>query len=83
VCVSCYNRALEVKAGRNRKGTPPVKAAALREVVVRYTVDGQQHTITTIGFNSTEAVVQVLRTKRGVIHFARRPNPPVRGGTLQ
>jgi hypothetical protein len=77
VCVSCRNREYELRAGRNRRGTRPIKAARLHELVVRYVIDGQQQTLTTVGFNSTEALVQVLRTKRGVTLRQRTSFAPV------
>jgi hypothetical protein len=41
VCVSCYNREREVRAGRNGRGHAPRELASVVTIHAAYTVDGQ------------------------------------------
>lgn len=72
-CVSCYNRARELRLGRNARGNKPIELlqAPLHPVTVFLQVDGEVRRFRdreTSGL--TETMVQVLRTTTGEIAFA-------------
>ncbi len=81
-CVSCYNRELEVRRGRNAKGGRPILTDVLRpaELVVR---EGASHR--TIRFDlvksTAEAIVIVSKRAQGTMTFG--PVPPRIPGHLQ
>jgi hypothetical protein len=81
-CVSCYNRAREMRAGRNARGNLPVELLQrpLHRVEVLVEVDGLARRLVdreTSGL--TETVVQFLRTHTGEIAFAFAGHRPAAG----
>jgi hypothetical protein len=72
VCVSCYNRQREMKAGKNARGNKPVELLQnpLRALELRLEVDGTARRFRDRETSSsTETMVQVLRTTKGEIAF--------------
>lgn len=70
VCISCYNREREARAGKNARGTAPIKLQ-LRAVEYREVVDGQARRVRAEGVvDLMEPVVQTLRTTKGETFFA-------------
>jgi hypothetical protein len=69
-CPSCYNRGLELARGINGKGTAPVSAWPLHARTLRYTVDGEQRTLTVPDSrDAAELCLHALSTVRGHIEF--------------
>jgi len=70
-CISCYNRELEVRRGRNGKGTAPRKAQLARRSI-RYVVEGGgiQTLAADHSADLAELMVVALRKTRGRIYFA-------------
>lgn len=82
-CVSCYNREREVMAGKNAKGTAPVKLGPLFPINLSYIVDGSpQRFSTKCARDLMEPMVSVLRTTRGSIAFAFLGSFQLRQGRL-
>jgi hypothetical protein len=85
VCVSCWNRAREMRLGRNARGNRPVELLArpLHRVVVLVTVDGvtRRH-VDPESSGLTETVIHFLQNNAaGEISFGRAPDwlPPSPG----
>lgn len=72
VCVSCYNRARELAAGRNARGNAPVELLqrAPHEIELRIEVDGVSDRSRMVGVALSEVMIQTLRTTRGTVAFA-------------
>jgi len=70
-CISCYNRELEVRRGRNAKGTRPLKANLARRTL-RYAVEGGGIETLTAEHSAdlAELMLVALRKTRGRIYFA-------------
>lgn len=82
-CVSCYNREREFLAGKNAKGTAPVKLAPLFPVNLSYSVDGiPKRYSTNLARDLMEPMVSVLRATRGKIAFAFLGSYQLRQGRL-
>jgi hypothetical protein len=77
VCVSCYNRELEFRSGKNAKGTRPRLTLRPGQIVVR---DGAIQR--TVGFeflkNHAEAIVILSKRAAGPLSFGLVPVPFVR-----
>ena len=77
-CVSCYNRAREVRVGKNAKGNPPtlLPGRLHSEIVVRFDATG--HGLITrpqvVGLG--EVIVSEARLAQNPIAFARPPLRP-------
>ncbi len=71
-CVSCYNRERELRTGRNAKGHAPIKLRHLFRIELRYLVDGELRRFTDDVADTTEAIVQILRSTPGRVHFLSR-----------
>lgn len=72
VCVSCYNRAREMRAGKNARGNRPIELlqSPLRTVEIRLEVDASARRMRDRETSSmTETMLQVLRTTKGEIAF--------------
>lgn len=86
VCVSCYNRRREMRAGRNARGNRPVELLQhpLRTLEFRLAVDGDVRRVRdrdTTGLSET--MVQVLRTTKGELAFGfAGPDRLLRQGRL-
>lgn len=80
VCISCYNRAREVAAGKNARGNAPTKIVALTPVRVRSAVNGAhvQQIGSAAAVDIFEPVFQTLRTTPGAMMFAFAPPPLIR-----
>lgn len=80
VCISCYNRAREVAAGKNARGNAPTKIIALTPVRVRSSVNGGhvQQIGSAAAVDIFEPVFQTLRTTPGAMIFAFEPPPLIR-----
>ncbi len=70
-CISCYNRELEVRRGRNAKGTAPRKAQLARRSL-RYAVEGGGVQTLSIDHSAdlAELMFVALRKTRGRVFFA-------------
>jgi len=74
LCVSCYNRQIEFRSGRNAKGTKPKILLAERRigVIVDAEQPGERRRIDVLGeftFDIVELVAQVLRIAVGRVSF--------------
>lgn len=79
LCPSCYNRELEVRKGRNAKGSKPMKHPPLLRFEVRYQAGGQVERMAREAVSSEELVIAVLRDTSKQVTFAfnaRRPQLP-------
>ncbi|MDP3328739.1 hypothetical protein [Parvibaculum sp.] len=82
-CVSCYNREREFMAGKNAKGTAPVKLGPLYPISVSYMIDGRaQRYSTNLARDLMEPMVSILRATRGNIAFAFLGSYQLRQGRL-
>jgi hypothetical protein len=78
LCISCYNRELEFRRGRNAKGNPP--EIKLERRTVRYWVEGAGVQTLTLEHSAdfAELMVTVLHKTRGRVSFGfhgSRPAP--------
>jgi hypothetical protein len=77
LCPSCYNRALELKKGRNAKNTMPTMAPLLARRIGAV-IDGKPMTLRAEkSRDATELVVAVLRFAEGRLLFCRPRRGPV------
>lgn len=78
ICVSCYNRKREFFAGKNAKGTAPIRLAALHKRRIRY-LHGPD--VVTLVLNDSadtdELIIAALRDSKSEIVFAFNSTPPV------
>jgi hypothetical protein len=90
-CVSCYNRARELKAGRNARGNRPVELMErpLRRVELVMDVDGETRLVRDRETLSLlETIVQAMRTTKGQLAFGFAGSgsampPAANAGTIQ
>ena len=77
LCLSCYNREVEIRRGRNSKGNAPKKLAPLDRRTVRYAIDGAGVETFSLERSAdlTELMVAVLRKVRGRVAFAFHGGP--------
>jgi len=75
LCISCYNRELEFRRGKNAKGNPP--EIKLERRTVRYAVEGAgvQTLILDHSADLAELMVTVLRKTRGRVAFGFHGGP--------
>jgi hypothetical protein len=77
ICVSCYNRSREFFAGKNAKGTAPVRLAALHKRRIRYLHGPDVQTLVLRASADTdELIVAALRDSKSAIVFAFNSAPP-------
>jgi uncharacterized Fe-S cluster-containing radical SAM superfamily protein len=71
LCVSCYNRMRELRAGRNSKGNPPIRVAArLHDVALVVTTAEVVHRVTAAGVaGPVEVMLARAREARAPISF--------------
>ncbi|MBN3839235.1 hypothetical protein [Burkholderia sp. Ac-20349] len=71
ICVSCYNRTLETKRGRNAKGGRPRKLAKVGRAAVMCVSRGRAtvHVVDDVA-SGVEALVSVARLESTVLSFA-------------
>lgn len=82
-CVSCYNRERELAAGKNAKGTAPVKVGPLFPVDLKVLVDGVPGRYHSDRVRDLlEPMVAVLRQTKGSVAFAFAGRPSFRQGCL-
>jgi len=76
-CISCYNRELEVRRGRNARGTRPLKAQLGRRTI-HYAVEGGGIKRLTVDHSAdlAELMLVALRKTRGRIFFAFHNQEP-------
>jgi len=76
-CISCYNRELEVRRGRNAKGTRPIKAQLARRTI-HYAVEGGgiERLTANHSVDLAELMLVALRKTRGRISFAFHSQEP-------
>lgn len=71
MCVSCYNRSRELRAGKNGRGNKPVEliAQAPRRLSICLSIDGraERHHALAVGLH--EPMIQTLRTAKGDVEF--------------
>ncbi|MBB5463747.1 winged helix-turn-helix domain-containing protein [Paraburkholderia sp. Cpub6] len=73
LCISCYNRARELRIGKNSKGTAPRKLARLDQRAITYRAGGVVKTRTIAETVDTdELIVAVLRDEECAPQFAYR-----------
>jgi hypothetical protein len=73
LCVSCFNRARELRLGRNAKGTAPRKLARLDQRSITYRAAGVVKTrVLDESVDVTELVVAVLRDEKHAPLFGSR-----------
>jgi hypothetical protein len=73
LCVSCFNRARELRLGRNAKGTAPRKLARLDQRSITYRAGGVVKTrVLEESVDMTELVVAVLRDEKHASLFGSR-----------
>lgn len=78
VCPSCYNRAREVRIGRNAKGTAPVKHCGLSARSIRFkSGDDIRRISMSQSLDTDELVIAALRDSSKSVVFAFDPSPPV------
>jgi len=76
-CVSCYNREREVLAGRNAKGTAPVKTCRLDARHLRFNANGDMRYLrVAMSADMDELIVATLRDSRSRVSFAYDSRPP-------
>jgi hypothetical protein len=70
-CPSCYNRARELRIGKNGKGTAPVKLAPLDRRSIRFAIEGASVEELTIDQSKdmVELMLAVLSRTRGRVLF--------------
>ena len=84
VCVSCYNRELEVLKGRDGRGKVPKNLPQVRPVMVAALVNGRLHSVQVpYAVDEAEAALQVLRKTSGEVRFGFHPKAPVVGAVVQ
>jgi hypothetical protein len=84
VCISCYNRELELRRGRNTRGNRPTNLPPVVEVPIRYAVDGAsvaEPRMTPVAVVHATRVRTGNKDKRGKPIY--EPEPHVRGGTIE
>ncbi|MGT2471649.1 hypothetical protein [Paraburkholderia terrae] len=73
LCISCFNRARELRIGKNAKGTRPIKLAKLEPRSITYRAGGVVKTRTIAETVDTdELIVAVLRDEERAPQFAYR-----------
>ena len=71
LCVSCYNRQLEIIKNTNARGVAPSRLAPLNRRAVKYrTADGMRVHTADLSANMTELVVALLRDNKKQTQFA-------------
>lgn len=81
LCISCYNRNREMKAGRNARGHYPVELMErpLHRVEMMVEVDGEVRRLVDLETcSTTETMIQFLRSHTGKVAFGLAPGwvPP-------
>jgi len=70
LCISCYNRSRELRVGKNRKGTAPVKLTRLDQRSIAYRTAGVVKTRTlSESVDTEELMVAVLRDTPSSVTF--------------
>lgn len=73
VCVNCYNREREVRAGRNGRGNAPVRAKPIHAFALRLVIDnGRPVPLADTGVSPVEVICRQLRITKGSVAFAPR-----------
>ncbi|MFD3263161.1 hypothetical protein [Phenylobacterium ferrooxidans] len=72
VCVSCYNRRRELRAGKNARGNAPIELMQrpVHPIEFRMAVDGRPRRVRAQGADLLEPMVQALRVTKGELAFA-------------
>ncbi len=72
VCVSCYNRRRELRAGKNARGNAPIELMQrpVHPIEFRMAVDGRPRRVRAQGADLLEPMVQALRVTKGELVFA-------------
>ena len=85
LCVSCYNRAREVRVGKNRKGSMPVLLPSKLVTVTLRVIDsaGSRNETFENVTGSVEAMVAVARSASGPVGFGRVVEPVLSGAELE
>jgi len=71
VCLSCYNRELELKRGRNARGTPPIKLKPLHDLKIAVAHNDVIVTKTFHALDLHEVLLRESRENNGEITFGR------------
>lgn len=84
VCVSCYNRAREIQAGKNARGNTPVEllANAPRPVEFYLVVNGRARRARVEAVDLVEPILHILRTTKGEVAFGFAAPRTLRQGRL-
>lgn len=72
VCVSCYNRRRELRAGKNARGNAPIELMQrpVHPIEFRMAVDGRPRRVRAQGADLLEPMIQALRLTKGELAFA-------------
>ncbi len=78
ICVSCYNRELEVLKGRDGRGKTPKNLPQVHPEAVAMVVNGRFACVqVSYATDALEATLQVLRKTEGDVRFGFHPKAPV------
>lgn len=85
ICVSCYNRELEVLKGRDGRGKVPKNLPQVHAEAVAMVVNGRFACVqVAYAVDLLEAQLVVLRKTEGEVRFGFHPKPPIVGrGAVQ